>query len=89
MKYSNYFGSITKQNGQPNLDTKQFRRMMNIVSVEGVIHGLRIIKEKYSNTSAYFKFDVDIFKHQRVLTDLSGNLNPDELIKEMYRLSRD
>jgi len=87
MKYSKYFGRITKDNGQPNLNIEQFRRMMNIVSVEGVIQGLKIIKEKYKNTSAYYKFDIDIFKHQRVLTDLSGNLSPDDLIKEMYHLS--
>ncbi len=62
---------------------------MNIVSVEGVIRGLNIIKEKFKNTSAYYKFDIDIFKHQRVLTDLSGNLNPDDLIQEMYRYTRD
>jgi len=89
MKYSKYFGRITKDNGQPNINTEQFRRMMNIVSVEGVIHGLNIIKERYKNTSAYYKFDIDIFKHQRVLAELSGNLNPDDLIEEMYCLSRD
>jgi len=89
MKYTKYFSILTKDNGQPNLNTEQFRRMMNIVSIEGVIHGLNIIKEKYKNTSAYYKFDIDLFKHQRVLTELSGNLNPDDLIKEMYHLSRD
>ncbi len=47
MKYSKYFGTITKDNGQPNLNTAQFRRMMNIVFTEGVIHGLNIIKENY------------------------------------------
>jgi len=89
MKYSKYFGSVTKDEGQPNLNAEQFRRMMNIVSVEGVIQGLNIIKEKFKNTTAYYKFDVDISKHQRVLTDLNGNLSPDELTKDMYRLSRD
>ncbi len=88
MEYSKYFGSIIKDNGQPNLNTEQFRRMMNIVSVEGIIHGLNIIKEKYKNTSAYYKFDIDIFKHQRVLTELSENLEPDELIKEMHCYSK-
>ena len=89
MKYSKYFGAVTKDNGQPNLNTEQFRRMMNIVSAEGVIHGLRIIKEKYKNTNAYYKFDLDIFKHQRVLTNLTGNVSPDDLLKEMYRYTRD
>lgn len=88
MKYSKYFGAVTKDNGQPNLNTEQFRRMMNIVSAEGVIHGLRIIKEKYKNTNAYYKFDLDIFKQQRVLTDLTGNVSPGDLLKEMYRYTR-
>ena len=89
MKYSKYFGTVTKDIGQPNLNTEQFRRMMNIVSAEGVVQGLRIIKEKYKNTTAYYKFDVDIYKHQRVLTDLTGNLKPEDLLKEMVRITRD
>lgn len=36
--------------------------MMNIVSADGVVHGLRIIKDKYKNTNAYYKFDLDILK---------------------------
>ena len=62
---------------------------MNIVSAEGVVHGLKIIKEKYKNTTAYYKFDVDIHKHQSVLTDLTGNLKPEDLLKEMLRITRD
>ena len=89
MKYSKYFGAITKDNGQPNLNTEQFRRMMNIVSEEGIVHGFWIIKEKYKNTPAYYKFDLDIYQHQKVLTDLTGNLKPDALLNEMYRFSRD
>ena len=89
MKYSKYFGVVTKDNGQPNLNTEQFRRMMNIVSAEGIVHGLKIIKEKYINTPTYYKFDVDIYKHQRVLTDLTGNLKPEELLEEMIRFSQD
>jgi len=89
MQYSQYFGSITKENGQPRLNNEQFRRMMNIVSIEGVIKGLKIIKEKYKNTEAYYKFDVDIFREQRVLTELSGNLDPNDLMNEMIRFSFD
>ena len=89
MQYTKYFAILTKENGQPNLNTEQFRRMMNIVSVEGIINGMNRIKEKYKNTQYYYKYDLDIFKHQRVLKELSGNLDPDDLVKEMYRFSRD
>ena len=89
MKYSKYFGVLTKDNGQPILNTEQFRRMLNIVSAEGVIDRFRIIKEKYENINAYYKFDLDIFKHQRVLTYLAGNVIPDNLLREIYRYTRD
>ena len=62
-----------------------FQRMMNIVSQEGVIHGMRRLKEKYKNTDNYYKFDVDIFKHQRVLTDLTGNLKAEEVKNELTK----
>ena len=89
MQYTNYFAILTRDNGQPNLNTEQFKRMMNIVSVEGVIGGMAKIKAKYKNTTSYYKFDLDIFRNQKVLTDLTGNLKPEDLIKEMLRFSRD
>jgi len=89
MIYTKYFASITKENGQPNLSTGQFRRMMNIISVEGTLNGFNRIKEKYKDTQDYYKYDTLIFKQNTVLTDLTGNLKPNELIKEMYHLSRE
>ncbi len=87
MKYTKYFASITKENGQPNLSTEQFRRMMNIVSVEGILKGMNGIKENYKDTPNYYKYDSLIFKQDTLLTDLTGNLKPNKLIKEMHHLS--
>lgn len=86
MTYANYFSSVTKDNGQPNLSADQFRRMMNIVYIEGVINGIKRIKEK--EKGQYFKYDVLIFKHDSVLTQLTGNLRPNALLREMYHLSK-
>ena len=86
MIYSRYFSSITKENGQPNLNSEQFRRMMNIVYTEGVINGMSKIKEK--DKAAYFKYDMLIFNQRISLTNLTGNLKPGDLLKEMYRLSQ-
>ena len=63
--------------------------MMNIISLEGTISGLNRIKERYKNTEGYYKYDILIFKQDTVLTDLTGNLKPSDLIKEMYYLSRE
>lgn len=86
MIYANYFSAVTKDNGQPNLNADQFRRMMNIIYIEGVINGIKRIKEK--EIGQYFKYDVLIFKHDAVLTELTGNLKPNLLLREMYHLSK-
>jgi len=85
MKYTKYFGVITKEQGRLNLSTEQFQRMMNIVHVEGVISSLNKVKETYKDTNQYYKYDTIIFKHEVQLTDLTGNLTPDLLLEEMMR----
>ena len=85
MIYTNYFSSLIIEQGPPNLNPDQFRRMMNIVFVEGIIVGIQRIKEK--EKTMVFKYDMLIFKHQKVLTDLTGNLQPRELIREMHSIS--
>lgn len=87
MKYSSYFSSITNENGQPNLNAEQFKRMMNITFMEGLIQGLSKIKEQYKDSNFYYKFDTIIFKHDMILTKLTGNLKPKDLLREMYHLS--
>ena len=86
MIYSRYFSSVTKDNGQPNLNPEQFRRMMNIVYTEGVINGMSMIKKK--DKAEIFKYDMLIFNQRMSLTDLTSNQKPDDLLKEMYELSR-
>ena len=86
MRYTNYFSSIVKDQGPPHLNPDQFRRMMNIVYVEGSIAGINKIKTR--EKSEVFKYDMLIFKQNQVLTQLTGNLEPGQLIREMYTMSR-
>lgn len=86
MKYSKYFGVITKDKGNLNLNTVQFQRLMNIVFVEGVINGLNNAKQTYKDTNQYFRYDILIFKEVRRLEELTGNLQPDKLLIEMHGL---
>ena len=86
MQYTKHFSFIVKENGQPQLSSDQFRRMMNIVYLEGVVNGLRKVKEANKNTDQFYKYDMLIFKEEKRLTELTGNLKPDELINEMIRL---
>lgn len=84
MKYTKYFAFITKENGVPNLSEYQFRKMMNIVHLEGEVNGMKYLKEKLINTKGFNKYDIFIFKKETHITDLTGNLEPSELVKEMF-----
>ena len=44
MIYTKYFTGYTKENGQVNVSPDQFRRIMNIVFVEGRLQGINQIK---------------------------------------------
>lgn len=85
MRYTNYFSSKVKEQGPPHLNPDQFRRMMNIVFLEGIIAGMEKIKNK--DKTQVFKYDMLIFKQNQVLTKLTGNLRPNQLIREMYQMS--
>jgi len=87
MKYTKYFGLITRNQGKLNLSTNQFQRIMNIVHLEGVIKGLIKAKDTYKDTNHFHRYDMLIFKQNRKLTDLSGNVTPEMLLQEMVRLS--
>ena len=86
MKYTKYFGLITKEHGQLNLSSEQFQRTMNIVHLEGVMLGLNNAKETYKDTIHYYKYDIILFKYDKKLTELTGNLSPEMLIQEIVRI---
>jgi hypothetical protein len=61
--------------------------MMNIVHLEGVVAGLTIAKEANKNMDSYYKYDIIILKENDVLSDITGNLAPDMLLREMMEFS--
>ncbi|MGV8944867.1 MAG: hypothetical protein ACOH1N_00430 [Lutibacter sp.] len=61
--------------------------MMNIVHLEGVILGLNKAKETFKDTNLYHKYDIIILDHTTKLSDLTGNIAPNLLLKEMVLVS--
>ena len=89
MKYTRYIAAICKENGPPQLSTSQFRRLMNIVFAEGVKQGLTRAKNRDKDTPQFYRYDMLIFKTERQLADLTGNIAPEGLMLEMYKMSGD
>ena len=59
--------------------------MMNIVHLEGVICGLNRAKESYKDTNLYHRYDVIILKYNTKLSELTGKVRPDVLLKDMVQ----
>ena len=84
MIYTRYFAGVLQESGTLHISCDQWRRVMNIVYLEGSIQSLMHVKDE----EMPYRFDSVIFKYQRQLADLTGNLKPGDLIREMYQLSR-
>lgn len=81
MQYCSYFAKVLDSSGVPHLSVDQFKRFMNIVAIESKLSELKKVKTRYN-----FNY---IFNLEKKLTELTGNLKPEDLLKEMIALSRD
>ncbi len=82
MNYTEYFSNIVKRNGVPNLSKDQFRRFMNIVSIESKILELESLN---FNSPVIYKI-IELKKTK--LSNLTKRLVPIELLNEMIKLSK-
>jgi len=77
---------MTKEMSSINLYISQFQRLKNIVFLKGIISSLNKTKETYKDTNQYSRYDTLIFEENMRLTDLTGNLPPDNRLREMHRI---
>lgn len=82
MSYTKHFAATIRDHGMINLSPTQFRRMMNIVYLEGKLDQLKIIKKDLPPEEER-KYDIQLFKLNSQLTEQTGNLPPGELVREM------
>ena len=47
------------------------------------------MKEGNKNTDQFYKYDMSFFREEKRLVELTGNLKPDNLIREMMTSSID
>ena len=87
MKYSKFFEREISEGNLSQLSPYEMKRVMKIISIEGSIASLKIEKDKIENSRNPTYFNMTIFNYEMELTKLSRNLTPDDLLKEMVRLS--
>ena len=85
MRYTNYFGLVTREHGQLNLPDHQFQKMMNIIHIEGVIEGMERIKKDLPDDLKY-KFNLQVVSMERGLKMLTDDLESSELMRGMNKV---
>jgi|TARA_R100000479_G_scaffold174871_1_gene124280 hypothetical protein len=81
MKYTYYFSDRIRNDGVPKLNQEQFRRMMNIVFVEGMLTAFS--QPSVDRIDLMHKRYRDI----KSLNELTNRLRPEILYDQMKRLS--
>lgn len=69
--------------GVPQMNEKSCEKIFKILYLEGRIHGLRSASKKMQKTDTPYMFEVDTFDMGRKLTELTGNIEPKELFKNI------
>ena len=88
MIYSRYFKAIIREGGFRSLEPDTIAQIMNIVHLEGKLEGMNVLKEKMEDSAEPYKFDFDILKVKSQLSSITGDLQPKELLRRFYELSR-
>jgi len=70
MKYSKYFKGVLHNDGLPQLNAKEWARMMNIAALEYGITRLEKVKEMNQNSPEPYKYDLVIRKEQEMILSL-------------------
>jgi len=89
MKYSKYFKGVLHNDGLPQLNAKEWARMMNIAALEYGISKLQKVREMSQNSLEPYKYDLMILREEELLSGLIQDLPPNELIREMIMDSND
>ncbi|MES2555028.1 MAG: hypothetical protein V4604_02705 [Bacteroidota bacterium] len=88
MKYTTYFSEYIKHSGPPRVGQRQFRRMMNIVSLEVQLSTMQYVKKDLGDTPFVRRYDLVINSLNERIADLTRNLEPSTLMREFGNLSR-
>ena len=84
MIYTKFFSQLINEYGRPNLSEAQFRKLMNIVHLEGRLEGINSIKRTLEGTREAHRFDMEYFRVNKLLIDLTGNLPPQQLKDQLF-----
>ena len=87
MKYTKYFGRMNKDRGLQRISHIQMARIMNIAYLEGRLRGIKESTSLFLQDKNTRRSEVLTYRVARQITDLTGNREPKDVLKEMCYLS--
>ena len=81
--YTKYLSTLVNDQGAPNVSQENYKKLMNVVYLEGKLEGLRNATKMMQSTSEPRKFDLKLFDVQSQITLITGNLPPKDFIREL------
>lgn len=83
MQYTKYLSQMIAAQGSPNMDTAAFRKIMNIVHLEGRNSVLKELKSRLNDGK--YQYDIEILKNDQKLAGITGNFPPDVAIPKILK----
>ena len=88
MRFTKYYRNLIKVNGLPHLNVEQHCRLMNIISLEGGINQLELLRCKQTVTSRKYELDIKLQHLKGKLKTLTLDHYPKEVMNNMLWLSK-
>jgi hypothetical protein len=82
MQYTKYLAEKVNESGMPNFTQAGFKKYMNVIYLEGKLAGFHDAK-KLTRPAELHKYDMEVFKVNKLLTKLTGNLDPVEFVRSL------
>tara|TARA_R110002096_G_scaffold425755_2_gene634708 strand:- start:559 stop:843 length:285 start_codon:yes stop_codon:yes gene_type:complete len=82
-KYYKYFkGKITEE-GVLHIDNEQYCKLLDIVFLEGGLRSFELLKSRCKTPEERYKYDVDIYKIEKKLSQLVNMPNDKQIPKNV------
>ncbi|WP_026754753.1 hypothetical protein [Sediminibacter sp. Hel_I_10] len=88
MKFTRYFSATIKNNGIPQINTNEYSKLFNIITLESRIDELYRLKDKETNNGRKYKLKIRIFELKETLHWLTMENSPKNIMKYMLNQSK-
>ncbi len=85
MKYTDYLAQMVQTSGAPNFNEEQFKKVMNIVHLEGQLKAIQGMREQAKRTDEPHRYDILFFSVDKKLTTITGNIEPRIFFKRLRK----